>query len=70
MRGDKIVKFFMPKEERFHELLDRDTSPLQLLLPTQEQRLDRDDGDRTGHRRVLPSHRHGVGSAPRMAANL
>jgi len=28
MRGDKIVKFFMPKEERFHELLDRDTSHL------------------------------------------
>ena len=25
MRGDKIVKFFMPKEERFHELLDKDT---------------------------------------------
>jgi len=25
MRGDKIVKFFMPKEERFHELLARDT---------------------------------------------
>lgn len=28
MRGDKIVKFFMPKEERFHELLDRDTKHL------------------------------------------
>ncbi len=28
MRGDKIVKFFMPKEERFHELLDRDTQHL------------------------------------------
>ncbi len=28
MRGDKIVKFFMPKEERFHELLDRDTAHL------------------------------------------
>ncbi len=28
MRGDKIVKFFMPKEERFHELLDRDTRHL------------------------------------------
>ncbi len=29
MRGDRIVKFFMPKEERFHELLDRDTRHLQ-----------------------------------------
>jgi predicted phosphate transport protein (TIGR00153 family) len=28
VRGDKIVKFFMPKEERFHELLDRDTQHL------------------------------------------
>jgi uncharacterized protein len=28
MRGDKIVKFFMPKEQRFHELLDRDTRHL------------------------------------------
>ena len=28
MRGDKIVKFFMPKEERFRELLDRDTQHL------------------------------------------
>jgi len=28
VRGDKIVKFFMPKEERFHELLDRDTTHL------------------------------------------
>jgi len=28
MRGDKIVKFFMPKEERFHELLDQDTAHL------------------------------------------
>ena len=28
MRGDSIVKFFMPKEERFHELLDRDTQNL------------------------------------------
>lgn len=28
MRGDKIVKFFMPKEERFHELLERDTAHL------------------------------------------
>jgi len=28
MRGDKIVKFFMPKEERFHELLARDTEHL------------------------------------------
>ncbi|PYQ01406.1 MAG: hypothetical protein DMF82_19350, partial [Acidobacteria bacterium] len=28
MRGDKIVKFFMPREERFHELLDRDTQHL------------------------------------------
>ena len=28
MRGDKIVKFFMPKEERFHELLERDTAQL------------------------------------------
>ena len=28
MRGDRIVKFFMPKEERFHELLDRDTQHL------------------------------------------
>jgi len=28
VRGDKIVKFFMPKEERFHELLDRDTAHL------------------------------------------
>src|SRR6185295_5407909 len=26
MRGDKIATFFMPKEERFHELLDRDTA--------------------------------------------
>ena len=29
MRGDKIVKFFMPKEERFRELLERD--PLHLV---------------------------------------
>jgi len=28
VRGDKIVKFFMPKEERFRELLDRDTQHL------------------------------------------
>ena len=28
MKGDRIVKFFMPKEERFHELLDRDTQHL------------------------------------------
>jgi predicted phosphate transport protein (TIGR00153 family) len=28
MRGDAIVKWFMPKEERFHELLDRDTQNL------------------------------------------
>jgi uncharacterized protein len=28
MRGDSIVKFFMPKEERFHELLARDTQNL------------------------------------------
>ena len=28
MRGDKIVKFFMPKEERFRELFDRDTNHL------------------------------------------
>jgi predicted phosphate transport protein (TIGR00153 family) len=28
VRGDRIVKFFMPKEERFHELLDRDTQHL------------------------------------------
>jgi predicted phosphate transport protein (TIGR00153 family) len=28
MRGDKLVKFFMPKEERFHELLDKDTAHL------------------------------------------
>ena len=28
MRGDRIVKFFMPKEERFHELIDRDTQHL------------------------------------------
>jgi uncharacterized protein len=28
VRGDKIVKFFMPKEERFHELLERDTQHL------------------------------------------
>jgi predicted phosphate transport protein (TIGR00153 family) len=28
VRGDKIVKFFMPKEERFHELLDKDTQHL------------------------------------------
>ncbi len=28
MRGDSIVKWFMPKEERFHELLGRDTQNL------------------------------------------
>jgi len=28
MKGDKIVRFFMPKEERFHELLERDTKQL------------------------------------------
>ena len=28
MRGDKIVKFFMPKEERFRELLSQDTEHL------------------------------------------
>src|SRR4051812_11879681 len=28
MRGDAIVKFFMPKEERFHDLLARDTENL------------------------------------------
>ena len=28
MRGDRIVKFFMPKEERFHDLLDKDTQHL------------------------------------------
>ena len=28
MRGDRLVRFFMPKEERFHELLDRDTTHL------------------------------------------
>jgi uncharacterized protein len=28
MRGDRIIRFFMPKEERFHELLDRDTQHL------------------------------------------
>ena len=28
MRGDNIVKWFMPKEERFHELLARDTQNL------------------------------------------
>jgi uncharacterized protein len=28
MRGDKIVKFFMPKEGRFHELMERDTQHL------------------------------------------
>jgi predicted phosphate transport protein (TIGR00153 family) len=28
MRGDSIVKFFMPKEERFHDLLARDTQNL------------------------------------------
>jgi len=28
VRGDSIVKFFMPKEERFHQLLDRDTQHL------------------------------------------
>ena len=28
MRGDSIVKWFMPKEERFHELLARDTQNL------------------------------------------
>ncbi|HEX6738464.1 MAG TPA: DUF47 family protein, partial [Vicinamibacteria bacterium] len=28
MRGDSIIKWFMPKEERFHELLDRDTRNL------------------------------------------
>jgi len=28
MRGDKIVKFFMPKEERFRELLAQDTEHL------------------------------------------
>jgi predicted phosphate transport protein (TIGR00153 family) len=28
MKGDKIVRFFMPKEERFHELLERDTQQL------------------------------------------
>jgi uncharacterized protein len=30
MRGDSIIKWFMPKEERFHELLDRDTRNLVL----------------------------------------
>ena len=28
MKGDRIVKFFMPKEERFHDLLDKDTQHL------------------------------------------
>src|SRR5688500_7752523 len=28
MRGDRIVKFFMPKDERFHDLLDKDTQHL------------------------------------------
>src|SRR5687767_9026664 len=28
MRGDSIVKWFMPKEEQFHELLARDTQNL------------------------------------------
>src|SRR5688572_9736148 len=28
MRGDRLVKWFMPKEERFHELLERDTKHL------------------------------------------
>jgi predicted phosphate transport protein (TIGR00153 family) len=28
MKGDRIVKFFMPKEERFHDLLDKDTRHL------------------------------------------
>ena len=28
MRGDRLIRFFMPKEERFHELLDRDTQNL------------------------------------------
>jgi predicted phosphate transport protein (TIGR00153 family) len=28
MRGDSIVKWFMPKEERFHDLLARDTENL------------------------------------------
>ena len=28
MRGDRLVRFFMPKEERFHELLDKDTTHL------------------------------------------
>jgi len=28
MRGDSIVKWFMPKEERFHELLAKDTQNL------------------------------------------
>jgi uncharacterized protein len=28
VRGDRLVRFFMPKEERFHELLDRDTTHL------------------------------------------
>ena len=28
MRGDRLVRFFMPKEERFHELLDKDTKHL------------------------------------------
>jgi len=28
MRGDSIIKWFMPKEERFHELLARDTQNL------------------------------------------
>jgi uncharacterized protein len=30
MKGDRIVKFFMPKEERFHDLLDKDTQHLLL----------------------------------------
>jgi predicted phosphate transport protein (TIGR00153 family) len=28
VKGDRLVRFFMPKEERFHELLDRDTTHL------------------------------------------
>jgi predicted phosphate transport protein (TIGR00153 family) len=28
MKGDRLVKWFMPKEERFRELLDRDTQHL------------------------------------------
>jgi uncharacterized protein len=28
VRGDRLVRFFMPKEGRFHELLDRDTTHL------------------------------------------